>query len=155
LRDVAFSLARGEALLIEGPTGAGKSTLLRAIAGIWPFGRGQIRLGRGRMLFVPQRPYLPLGTLASALLYPRGDNCGVSTARLAAVLEEVGLATLAIKLDTRSMLRNFHDQVLDVATFSPRRKQRPAMSNSDIDPVILGCHRSEMAHSAKHSYCPL
>jgi putative ATP-binding cassette transporter len=219
LRDVAFSLARGEALLIEGPTGAGKSTLLRAIAGSWPFGRGEISLGKGRMLFVPQRPYLPLGTLASALLYPRGDNCGVSTARLAAVLEEVGLARLAIKLDTienwsqrlslgeqqrfafarillaepallfldeatsaldepseaqlygllraasrrptvvsvghRSMLRNFHDQVLDVATFSPRRKQRPAMSNSDLDPVLLACHRSEMAHSATHSYCPL
>ena len=45
--------------------------------------------------FVPQRPYLPLGTLASALLYPRGDNCGVSTARLPAVLEEVGLGALA------------------------------------------------------------
>ena len=50
LRDVAFSLARGEALLIEGPTGAGKSTLLRAIAGSWPFGRGEISLGKGRML---------------------------------------------------------------------------------------------------------
>jgi putative ATP-binding cassette transporter len=100
LRDVAFSLARGEALLIEGPMGAGKSTLLRAIAGGWPFGRGEISLGKGRMLFVPQRPYLPLGTLASALLYPRGDNCGVSTARLAAVLEEVGLAALASELDT-------------------------------------------------------
>ena len=100
LRDVAFASARGEAVLIEGPTGAGKSTLLRAIAGIWPFGRGEIRLGKGRMLFVPQRPYLPLGTLASALLYPRGDKCGVSTARLAAVLEEVGLAALASELDT-------------------------------------------------------
>jgi putative ATP-binding cassette transporter len=99
LRDVAFASARGEALLIEGPTGAGKSTLLQAIAGIWPFGRGEIRLGKGRMLFVPQRPYLPLGTLGSALLYPRGDKCGVSTARLAAVLEEVGLGALAGELD--------------------------------------------------------
>ena len=49
LRDVAFASARGEALLIQGPTGAGKSTLLRAMAGIWPFGRGEITLGKGRI----------------------------------------------------------------------------------------------------------
>jgi vitamin B12/bleomycin/antimicrobial peptide transport system ATP-binding/permease protein len=99
LRDVAFASARGDAMLIEGPTGTGKSTLLRAMAGIWPFGRGEIRLGKGRMLFVPQRPYLPLGTLASALLYPRSDKCGVSATRLAAVLEEVGLGALSGELD--------------------------------------------------------
>ena len=99
LRDVAFALARGEALLIQGPTGAGKSTLLRAMVGIWPFGRGEITLGKGRILFVPQRPYLPLGTLASALLYPRSDKCGLSHARLAAVLAEVGLGALAGELD--------------------------------------------------------
>jgi ABC-type uncharacterized transport system fused permease/ATPase subunit len=51
------------------------------------------------MLFVPQRPYVPLGTLASALLYQRGDKCGGSTARLATVLEEVGLGALAGELD--------------------------------------------------------
>jgi putative ATP-binding cassette transporter len=99
LRGVAFAPALGEALLITGPTGAGKSTLLRAIAGIWPFGRGEIRLGKGRILFVPQRPYLPLGTLASALLYPRSDKCGVPTARLTEVLEDVGLGALAGELD--------------------------------------------------------
>jgi hypothetical protein len=55
----------------------------------------------------------------------------------------------------RSTLRNFHNHVLDVATFSPRREQLPAMSNSDLDLVLLGCHTSEMAHSATHSYCPL
>src|SRR6202030_2214549 len=70
LRGVSFAPARGAALLIAGPSGAGKSTLLRAIAGIWPYGRGQIRLGKGLILFVPQRPYLPLGNLAGALCYP-------------------------------------------------------------------------------------
>jgi putative ATP-binding cassette transporter len=100
LRGVAFAPARGEAVLITGLTGAGKSTLLRAIAGIWPFGDGEVRLGRGRVLFIPQRPYLPLGTLAGALLYPRNDKTGISTARLAAVLEEVGLGALAGELDT-------------------------------------------------------
>jgi vitamin B12/bleomycin/antimicrobial peptide transport system ATP-binding/permease protein len=99
LRGVAFKTGRGAGVLIAGPTGAGKSTLLRAIAGIWPFGRGSITLGSGQMLFVPQRPYLPLGTLASALLYPGGDNGSVPVARLAAVLEEVGLGALAHELE--------------------------------------------------------
>jgi putative ATP-binding cassette transporter len=99
LRGVSFRPAAGSAVLIAGPTGAGKSTLLRAVAGIWPFGRGEIRLGKGRILFVPQRPYLPLGTLAQALLYPRADKCNFAAIRLAAVLEEVGLGPLANELD--------------------------------------------------------
>jgi vitamin B12/bleomycin/antimicrobial peptide transport system ATP-binding/permease protein len=91
--------AHGEAVLITGSTGAGKSTLLRAIAGIWPFGQGEIRLGKGRILFVPQRPYLPLGTLADALLYPRGEKGSFPTARFNTVLEMVGLGTLEGELD--------------------------------------------------------
>src|SRR4029077_10883303 len=104
LRGVSLAPARGKAVLIAGPSGAGKSTLLRAIAGIWPYGRGEIRLGKGPILFVPQRPYLPLGTLASALLYPRGDKCGVSTARLAAVLDKLGFGALAADLP---MIKNW------------------------------------------------
>jgi vitamin B12/bleomycin/antimicrobial peptide transport system ATP-binding/permease protein len=99
LRAVTFDLDRGAAVLIAGPTGAGKSTLLRAIAGIWPFGHGEVRLGKGRILFVPQRPYLPLGTLADALLYPLCDKSNFPTTRLAAALEEVGLGALADELD--------------------------------------------------------
>jgi vitamin B12/bleomycin/antimicrobial peptide transport system ATP-binding/permease protein len=99
LRGVSFGPPRGSAVLIAGPSGAGKSTLLRAIAGIWPFGQGEIRLGKGRILIVPQRPYLPLGTLAGALAYPRGDKCNFPTKRLATVLEEVGLGALADELN--------------------------------------------------------
>jgi vitamin B12/bleomycin/antimicrobial peptide transport system ATP-binding/permease protein len=95
---VTFSVDCGAALLIVGPSGSGKSTLLRAIAGIWPFGRGRIRLDKGEIAFVPQRPYLPLGTLADAMLYPSGSKTSVPV-DLPAVLEEVGLGDLADELD--------------------------------------------------------
>jgi vitamin B12/bleomycin/antimicrobial peptide transport system ATP-binding/permease protein len=97
LRGLSFAPARGKAVLIAGPSGAGKSTLLRAIAGIWPYGRGEIRLGKGPILFVPQRPYLPLGTLANALRYPGIDAFSIH--RLEAALEEVGLGALAAELN--------------------------------------------------------
>ena len=71
--DIALSAEPGAPLLITGPSGAGKSTLLRAVAGLWPFGSGQVRVGQGRALFLPQRPYLPLGTLQDAILYPEID----------------------------------------------------------------------------------
>jgi putative ATP-binding cassette transporter len=99
LREVAFSVTPGEALLIAGPSGTGKSTLLRAIAGIWPYGRGKIRISQGSCLFLPQRPYLPLGTLRTAVLYPRED-AAVSAERTAAVLREVGLPELVAELDS-------------------------------------------------------
>jgi vitamin B12/bleomycin/antimicrobial peptide transport system ATP-binding/permease protein len=95
---VSVSLEPGGSLLLVGPTGTGKSTLLRAIAGLWPFGEGRIRLGRGRAMFLPQHPYVPLGTLRNALLYPgEGEHAG--DARLCAVLGEVGLAALGGELD--------------------------------------------------------
>src|SRR5712691_13276659 len=73
-QDISLSASPGKPLLITGPSGVGKSTVLRAIAGLWPFGRGRIRVADGRILFLPQRPYLPLGTLADALVYPRAAD---------------------------------------------------------------------------------
>ena len=71
LRDCSFSLAAGGSLLVTGVSGAGKSTLLRTLAGLWPFARGRAAFPEGgRQLFLSQRPYLPLGTLARAVSYP-------------------------------------------------------------------------------------
>jgi putative ATP-binding cassette transporter len=99
LRDgIALEIPAGQSLLITGRTGTGKSTLLRAVAGIWPFGRGEVRLDPGRAFFLPQRSYIPLGTLRHALVYP-DDGAGVPGEQLVEVLEAVGLGRFAPDLD--------------------------------------------------------
>jgi putative ATP-binding cassette transporter len=99
LRDqVALRANSGDAVLVTGPSGAGKSTLLRAVAGLWPFGRGRIRVGDGNALFLPQRPYLPLGTLADAIAYPRAA-AELPSEAIADALRAVGLAHLVDRLN--------------------------------------------------------
>jgi vitamin B12/bleomycin/antimicrobial peptide transport system ATP-binding/permease protein len=99
MHGVNFSVAPGEAVILTGPTGIGKSTIVRALAGIWPFGRGEIRVGEGSTLFLPQRPYLPLGTLADALRYPETQG-NAPKERLAQLLTDFQLAELVPHLDT-------------------------------------------------------
>lgn len=71
LKNLSFTLSRGRRLLITGGSGSGKSTLLRSLAGLWPYSSGQISWPPAdRLMFLPQRPYLPLGTLRQAILYP-------------------------------------------------------------------------------------
>ena len=99
MEDVSFDIQPGDTTLISGPSGAGKSTLFRAIAGIWPFGRGEIRLPRdGRVLFLPQKPYLPIGTLREVVSYPT-PPAGVADGALRESLQVVGLPELAARLD--------------------------------------------------------
>ena len=89
----------GEYLLVSGKSGAGKSTLLRALAELWPYGSGQIAMPDDwRVMFLPQRPYLPLGTLRQAIYYPQSVPENDET-DIAALLDEFGLSTLRDKLD--------------------------------------------------------
>jgi putative ATP-binding cassette transporter len=99
VQSVNLALSPGDTVLLEGGSGSGKSTLVRAIAGIWPFGRGEIRKPEGsRFLFLPQKPYLPIGTLASVVNYPM-PHAGVDGAALRDALTAVGLGKLAGQLE--------------------------------------------------------
>lgn len=94
VRDLPFSLQPGEGLVIVGNSGSGKSSLLRAIAGLWNAGTGQIiRPALSEIMFLPQRPYMVLGSLRSQLLYPNPDN-DISDSQMRHVLEQVNLPDL-------------------------------------------------------------
>jgi len=95
----AFSLRSGDRVLLSGRSGSGKTTLLRAFSGVWPYGEGRIEVPDGtRTLVLPQRSYLPLGTLRQALSYPRTlDAYDDGTVR--DVLGAVGLGHLGDELD--------------------------------------------------------
>jgi putative ATP-binding cassette transporter len=71
----SFSIAPKSRWLVRGPSGSGKSTLMRSLAGLWPFGEGTIEAPAGaKLMFVPQRSYLPIGTLKAALAYPSDES---------------------------------------------------------------------------------
>ena len=100
LSPCSLVLPPGQRLLVTGASGCGKSTLLRAIAGIWPFGGGDLLAPAGsQILFLPQRPYLPLGTLRRAICYPLADENAVDSAVLEDILRRVDLAALIPRLD--------------------------------------------------------
>lgn len=97
LQDLNFSLGAGESLLVKGASGSGKTTLLRTLAGLWPYAAGVVARPVGaRALFLSQKPYLPLGSLRTAVTYPaeQADDALVQTA-----LRKVQLGHLLGRLD--------------------------------------------------------
>jgi putative ATP-binding cassette transporter len=97
--DADVTVMLGEKVLVAGESGTGKSTLVRAIAGLWPWGEGEIELKSGAKLFLmPQKPYIPLGTLRRAATYPQAPE-DFDEKEIADTLDMVGLGHLVEKLD--------------------------------------------------------
>ncbi|MEK0081696.1 ABC transporter ATP-binding protein/permease [Benzoatithermus flavus] len=99
LSDLDLVVEPGQRLVIQGPSGSGKTTLFRVLSGLWPFGKGILRVPKGaKVLFLPQKPYIPIGTLKEAICYPdKPDAHGDAEVREALV--SCKLAHLAGRLD--------------------------------------------------------
>lgn len=114
LQNVSLTLPHGQSIALAGPSGTGKSTLLRVMANIWPFASGCIQQSQLRMMFMPQRPYLPLGNLKQILCYPlEAENYDDTV--LQQILRQIGLPQLAPRLK---------DEEVWEKTLSPGEQQR-------------------------------
>ncbi|QLL14343.1 ABC transporter ATP-binding protein/permease [Pseudomonas chlororaphis] len=98
LAGAEMTVSPGERLMLSGRSGSGKSTLLRAMGRLWPAGHGSIRMPAERYLFLPQKPYLPIGSLREALSYPQSGDT-YPQERYAQVLETCRLPHLVSRLD--------------------------------------------------------
>ncbi|WP_422035026.1 ABC transporter ATP-binding protein/permease [Reyranella sp.] len=106
LKDLNLTLPKGAWTLISGSSGSGKSTLFRALAGIWPFGQGRVLIPAGaRVLFLPQKPYIPIATLRDAVKYP-DENSTANDAEIVQALEAARLGHLAGRLDEEAHWSN-------------------------------------------------
>jgi putative ATP-binding cassette transporter len=99
ISNTSLAIKPHEDVLVTGPSGSGKSTLFRALAGIWPYWKGRIRLPKGaKLLFLPQKPYLPIGSLKRAVSYP-DDPANFPDEQVLEALDAVGLPELKDRLD--------------------------------------------------------
>ena len=99
LHGINLRIHQGDSVVLRGDSGSGKTTLFRVLAGLWPYGQGRVSLPKdARILFLPQKPYLPIGSLKEALTYPEAsDNHTDGACR--EVLEACGLGHLADRLN--------------------------------------------------------
>ncbi len=98
LVDADLVLESGHSVVITGRSGSGKSTLFRVLAGIWPFGHGRVQRSVERCLFLPQRPYIPLGSLRQVICYPHPPDAQ-SQEEIVRALQDAGLPLLVTRLD--------------------------------------------------------
>jgi putative ATP-binding cassette transporter len=149
VNSASLSLAPGERVGISGNSSTGKTALVRAIAGLWPWGRGRVGKPRGQTVMVmPQKPYMPMGTLRSALLYPF-DQKPVGDDRLIEVLAGVGLPHLAHRLSDEDRW----DQIL-----GPGERQRIAVARALIhapDVLVVDDGLSSLEASAQKALLEL
>jgi putative ATP-binding cassette transporter len=129
--EAEVAIKQGERVLIAGDSGTGKSTLIRAIAGLWPWGEGKIEVRKGaKLMFLPQRPYIPIGSLRRAATYPEAAESRTAE-DVADAFERVGLDHLIPRLDEEAPW----DQ-----TLSGGEKQRLAFARivlQDPDIIVL------------------
>ncbi|MDR1011491.1 MAG: ABC transporter ATP-binding protein/permease, partial [Opitutaceae bacterium] len=116
----SLTFAPGSRWLVRGVSGAGKSTFLKTLAGLWPHGAGAVDLPDGSLMFLPQEPYLPLGTLKAALCYPRAPDAIPDNACVA-VMEKCDLAARTGQLHTDAPWEK---------SLSPGEKQRLAFARA-------------------------
>ncbi|SDA50012.1 ABC transporter ATP-binding protein/permease [Mesorhizobium qingshengii] len=175
VKETGVVIEPGERVLVAGESGSGKSTLVRAVAGLWPWGGGSVNFHAGRRLFMlPQRPYIPSGTLRRAVAYPAAaDNWTIK--EINAALDKVGLAYLAAKIEedapwdqtlsggekqrlafARLLLHSPDIVVLDEATAALDEKSQGKMMETLIHElpkvtIISVAHRAELEafHSRK------
>ncbi|MBF9231961.1 ABC transporter ATP-binding protein/permease [Microvirga alba] len=103
VRETQVEINPGEKVLVVGESGAGKSTLIRAIAGLWPWGNGEITIRRGsKLFFMPQRPYVPIGTLKHAVAYPNPTD-SLDDDEVTQALTDAGLGHLVDRIHDRGV----------------------------------------------------
>ncbi len=106
LENLHLSLPHGRSTLVWGASGTGKSTLFRALSGIWPFGSGHVRVPAGaRVLFLPQKPYIPIGTLRGAVRYP-DEHSTATDVEIQSALKAAMLGHLVDRLDEEAHWSN-------------------------------------------------
>ncbi|PDT35469.1 ABC transporter ATP-binding protein [Rhizobium sp. M10] len=175
VKETHVEIVPGERVLVAGESGSGKSTLVRAIAGLWPWGHGSVDFHADRRLFMlPQRPYIPSGTLRRAVAYPRAADSWTPE-EITTALTKVGLDYLNEKIEeeapwdqilsggekqrlafARLLLHNPDIIVLDEATSALDEKSQDSMMEMVIDEmptvtIISVAHRAELEafHSRK------